>query len=177
MSQPPARTRRPIEQPQPETPPSIRRFYWYGGAALGVLAGALLALFAIPPLFDRYFGVADVALGHEYHGDVAELAVLSAEAELDPAGRPDRFIIVLDVRRADSWCPAATDFRLELEGNVSLGGATIDPLPECGGEASAPTGPMTVAFDARGHGANAMHILHLAEPEVRFWLKPGEPGE
>jgi hypothetical protein len=178
MAEQPARARKPVEQPQPETPGSIRRLYWYSGAVLGVLAGVLIAAFVVPPIFDRYFGVADIALGDSYDGNVAELRVTGLDVSYDGSENLDRFEIVLTVDRSEGWCPSASDFRLELEGNVTLGGATLDPAPGCvAGESEVAEGRLAVSFDGRGHAADAMHILHLSDPEVRFWLKEGEPGE
>lgn len=170
------RVRRRIEHEEPATPPSIRRLYWYGGAALGVLAGVLVALFVVPPIFDRYFGVADIALGHEYRADAAIIRVERAGAA---AGDPARFEVVLAVRENHSWCPTASDFRLELEGRVSIGAPRLEPDTALCAAAGTPFQgtTLTLSFPAGGRDPADLRVLHVADPRVRFWLQPGEPGE
>ncbi len=175
MTEEPARVRRRVAQEEPGTPPSIKRLYWYGGAALGVLAGVLIALFVVPPIFDRYFGVADIELGHEYGGEGVRMGVTSAGAAADD---PGRFNIVLAIAENDGWCPTASDFRLELVGRVSIGGAQLTPDPaSCRGSGPLEAETLTVSFPAGVHSADELHILHIEDPKVRFWLQPAEPGE
>jgi hypothetical protein len=170
------RVRRRLEQPEPATPPNIRRLYWYGGAALGVLAGVLIALFVVPPIFDRYFGIADVELGHSHETEAVTLAGASAGLSADD---PTRFEILLDVTGNSGWCPTPADFRLELRGNVSIGAPRLDPAADDCAATGAPidTPTLAVSFPANGRTADQLHILHITDPKVRFWLQPGEPGE
>jgi hypothetical protein len=171
VTEQPARVRRRIASEEPSTDPSIKRLYWWGGAVAGVVIGAVAAFFAIPPVFDRYFGVADIALGDQYESGDLSLGVTSAGLAADG----QRFEVVLDVGENHGWCPADAVFRLELEDRISIGSATVDPA-RC--EHAAPlVGPVTLSFAAGSHGGELLRILHVDDPEVRFWLQPGEPGE
>jgi hypothetical protein len=172
MSERPARLRQRIPEEAPATPPSIRRLYWYGGAALGVVAGVVIALFVVPALFNRYFGVADIALGHTYRNDGLALRVVSAG--LTPT-EPGRFVIVLDVLANEAWCPDPSDFRLELISRVSVAGAALTPGPEACVEGRLAAAVLSVSFASGARGPEQLHILHVDHPRVRFWLQPGEP--
>jgi hypothetical protein len=172
MSSPPEKVRRPVAAAEPATDPSIRRIYWLGGAAVGVVAGALLALFAIPPLFDRYFNTADIALGDAYERDGVRLRV--AEVAAIPENTPARFEVRVEILEPGDWCPKPSDFRLELDGNVSLAPTAFAPPLTCGEQGLAATS-LLIAFSAAGHGADDPRILHVDELRVRFHLYPGEP--
>jgi hypothetical protein len=172
VSDAPVRRRR-LAQEAPGTPPSIKRKWWYGGAILGTLVGAVVAVLAIPPVFDRYFGIADIALGHTYDGQQVDLRVEESRRSADGG----RIEVVLAVSENTGWCPAASAFRLEFAGNVSLGGARLDPDPgDCGGGVFA-RDALTLSFEGRNRELDDLHILHIDDPKVRLWLQPGEPGE
>jgi hypothetical protein len=172
MGPPPEKVRRPVASAEPATPPSIRRVYWLGGAVIGVVAGALLALFAIPPLFDRYFNTADIALGDAYERDGVRLLV--AEVAAIPEDPPARFEVRLEFLEPGDWCPEPSDFRLELDGNVSLAPTAFAPPLTCGDEGLAATS-LLIAFNATGHSKEDLRILHVTDLRVRFHLYPGEP--
>jgi hypothetical protein len=164
--------RQRIPEEAPSTPPSIRRLYWYGGAVLGVVAGVVIALLVVPPIFNHYFGVADIALGHTYRGEGVALRVASAGlAESDPG----RFVVVLDVLANEGWCPDPSDFRLELANRLSIGGASLSPAPDACVDGRLEAAALEVSFASGGREPGQLHILHVEHPRVRFWLQPGEP--
>jgi hypothetical protein len=153
----------------------VRRTYWLGGALLGVVVGGLIAFFVIPPLFDRYFSTADIALGQTYRrGDGLAIRALPAR-EVTGAGEA-RIEVGLEVGGTAKWCPEPRHFRLELEGGVSLAGARFEPPPPCPDGGMGP-GLLAITFAAGNHEAGEARTLHVAEPKARFWLQPGEPGE
>ena len=170
------RVRKKIEAPPPPVDPSLSRRFWIGGAILGVLAGVVFAFVAIPPIFDHYFGVADIELGHTYRSDGIALTVEEVSTEFVV----DRLLvsIVLLVEDPEArWCPSPTSIRAELSSGFRvLPQASEPPLPDpC--VPGALTGPVLFTFSFPRVTEGQPHILHIDDPRVRLYLQPGEPGE
>lgn len=170
------RVRKKIEAPPPPVDPSLSRRFWIGGAVLGVLAGVAFVVFAIPPIFDHYFGVADIELGHTYRKDGVALTVDDVSTRFEG----DRLHVAVVLRVDDPearWCPSPTSIRAELtSGFRVLPESSEPPLPDpC--VAGALAGPIHLAFSFPRVTEGEPHILHIDDPRVRLYLQPGEPGE
>lgn len=172
----PARVRKKVEAPPPPVDPLVRKRWWVGGAILGVIAGVLVAVLAVPPIFDHYFGIADIGLGQTYrHGGISFTV---QNVSITAAGGRRVMHVDLEVGdRAGEWCPTRSALRLELEGGFrAQPESTQPPLAEpC--VPGALTGAVQLVFSFPETAVGEPHILQIDDPKVRLWLQPGEPGE
>ncbi len=142
------------------------------GAVLGVIAGALIAIFAIPPIFDRYFGVADVELGTAYRDGGLEVRVERVETVAAASGGSVVRVSLRVVDGAKSWCPANDRLLLEFAGGVKAGRAGALSVPDCGSAAL----PESVVLEFPAAGATP-EVLHSEALDARFHLQPGDPRD
>lgn len=147
------------------------------GAALGIVAGVLIAFFVLPPVFGHFFGTADIELGKTYAGDGKVIRIVNAERQPGPDGQlyPGVFVVRLEVMTNKTWAPVGADFQLEMSGidgrrypassNPALGG--VLPLGNRIG--------LVLTFAGTERRDVLPLKLHLRSPEVRFHLQPGKP--
>ena len=104
MSPPPVRARRPVVE-RPDEDSGGRRGCVTVGAILGVIAGALIAFLALPPLFSHYFGAADIELGKSYAADGRVLQVIESARQPGSDGQlyPGVFVVRLQVTANKTW--------------------------------------------------------------------------
>ncbi len=117
MTQEPVRRR--LEQPSEEARKRSGCLVW--GAVLGVLAGLMVGIYALPPILKHYYGETEVAADEFYRGDGKAIRVAEVGRASDPLGEPsagmrreDIFVAILVVSE-DEWRPNVTDFSLELK--------------------------------------------------------------
>lgn len=172
----PTRVRKKIEAPPPPVDPLVRKRWWVGGAILGVIAGVLFAVLAVPPIFDHYFGIADIGLGHTYRDGGMSFTV-SNVATVESG---DRRLVTVDLEVGDrdaEWCPTRSTMRLELDGGFRVQPESSEPPLTDPCVAGALTGTVQMVFSFPVTATGEPHILHIDDPKVRLWLQPGEPGE
>lgn len=177
------RIRKRIEQPSEETGHRNTVLLW--GAVLGVLAGVMVGVYALPPILRHYYGETKVAADEFYRGDGKLIKVVSLGQASEPLGeaptgmrREDLFVSVT-VLASDDWAPTANLFSLEIAGVEDwdvAAEATVD---------GAPLGSIRAGVET----TVALHFivelpeetfpeqlrpvaLHLSEPRVRFALNP-----
>lgn len=170
------RVRKKVEAPPPPVDPSLSRRFWIGGAILGVLVGVGVAFLAVPPIFDHYFGVADIELGHTYRGNGIALTVEDVATEFVV----DRLHVSVLLQVEDQegrWCPAPTSIRAELTSGFRALPESSDPPLADPCVPGALTGPVLLRFSFPRITEGEPHILHIDDPRVRLYLRPGEPGE
>ncbi len=141
----------------------------------------LVAFFVVPPVFDHYFGTADVELGHEHRAEGRALRVVEARrVAADGQEFPGVFEVELVVTASRTWTPEADNFSLELTtGGDRLALLPPDPArPET--SLAMPLGQerrLVLRFAGTARRDTAPRILHVSDPRARFHLQPGEPGE
>ncbi len=167
-----ARVRRRVTAKEAAGEDPGRRRILVLGAVLGVIAGALIALFAIPPVFDRYFGVADVELGTAYRDGGLEVRVERVETVAAASGAPVVRISLKVVDRAASWCPASDRLLLEVAGGVKVGRLVAVSVPKCDNVAMSES--VVLEFPAAGA---TPEVLHSEALDARFHLQPGDPRD
>jgi hypothetical protein len=177
MSDTPARIRRRISHERPVEEQSSRRAAWWAGAALGIVAGTIIAFFVVPPLMNRYFGTADLGLGSTHRADGG--AYTMTEFSEEPGADGTRILVA--TFRATSREGAKFGIggaRLHLEG-----GAILAPAP--GIDGAAPPGALTLEPGAdltltlrfvvpAGLGTKPEYV-EFTTPRARFHVEPGEP--
>ncbi|MCC6382287.1 MAG: hypothetical protein IT304_07245 [Dehalococcoidia bacterium] len=175
----PRRARRPVRDREGPEDTSGRRGCLIVGGLLGIVAGALLAFFVLPPLINYYFGTADVKAGKAYTADAKVIRVTRVEARPTTTrpGGPVQFAVRLSALTNKTWHPEVEDFELELSDGEHL---TLLPPDEAepatsldfdlGEERSLLLRFAPVVTAARPK------TLHMKEPRVRFAL-PGAAGE
>ncbi len=165
--------RRRVSSDIPTDDASGRRRVLFIGAVLGIVAGVFVALFAIPPLFDRYFGVADIELGTAYRDGGFEVRIAGVEAAAQAEGGRTVARVTLALKGdAGSWCPADDRLLLEFEGGVRA--ARSGGLPPLACDGNAATGTVVLEFPAAG---TTPAILHSEALDARFHLQPGDPRD
>jgi hypothetical protein len=172
MTEPePARRRVAAEASESE---GGNRIAWLVGGALGIVVGVIVAFLVVPPVFDHYFGVADIELGKSYRAESAgrEARLTVREVRSGPEGT-DSVEVLLEVVAPDGWGPGADTFRLRWsDGLVSAAASSDPPLLE---GADAGRGTFEVVLRYRLHALDGPRALVLEYPGVRFHLQPGEP--
>ncbi|MFN0096605.1 MAG: hypothetical protein ACKVVT_17750 [Dehalococcoidia bacterium] len=176
MAESPARVRKRISHELPVEERSSRRTAWWIGGLLGVLVGAVVAFFVVPPLMNQYFGTADVGLGtaHSADGGRYTLTAFDEEPGLDGTRTLVATFEVASRSGAEFGLAAA---RLRLEGGAILpparpsGSAVPDPLVLEAGASR--TVELRFSVPA-GLGSKAEYI-EFSQPRVRFHVEPGEP--
>ncbi len=179
MTQPPARRR--LEQPQVDR--ERRTGCLVTGAVLGVLAGIMIGLYALPPILRNIYGETKVAAGETYRGDGRVVRVESAGRASDPLGEPspgmrrEDLFIELTIRSSKTWELSLADFTIEVEGVkdwIRAAEATTNGEPGL---------DVPLAEEVRvqlhfvvevptGSSASLLaEALHLANPRVRFALQ------
>ncbi|MFN0147930.1 MAG: hypothetical protein ACKVT1_15610 [Dehalococcoidia bacterium] len=145
------------------------------GALLGVGAGVLIALFAVPPLFDHYFGTADVALGDSHTDGGRTVRVDRVEVGADYAGTMVTVSVTVEGKTA--WDFEVAAVRLELDDDVTLAGVAIIIRDAVERVRVAPGAPVQLDLSFyRAPGSTALpRILHIPGLKARFHLQPGEP--
>jgi len=173
----PARVRRPVaESDEPAESPNLRRGCVVTGAVLGILVGALVAFFVVPPLFDHYFGTADVEFGKRYERDGRAITVMSVDEYI--AGRDDQtrhVSVVLKVEPGDQWSPDVGGFRLHLQDGLIVQPLTPEAkapatFPDFNGEAR----PFALVYSVPESDA-APDYIEVPGFRAHFHLQPGKP--
>jgi hypothetical protein len=168
----PTLVRRPVPEKEPEDTTG-RRGCIAVGALLGVVAGAVFALFGLPPIIHHYFGTASIAVGETYRGDGKNIRVESValrEAGLAPAqGSAPAWFVTLTLNPTRPWETAYDNFELELEDGTRLTatpatGDVIAPLTFRAAE----TAGLPLRFDPPAGRAGIAKQLRMKSPSVRF---------
>jgi hypothetical protein len=173
----PARVRRPVSDSD-ETPesPNLRRGCVVTGAVLGILVGALVAFFVVPPLFDHYFGTADVELGKRYEHDGRAITVMSVDEYT--AGRDGKTRLVsidLKVEPGGPWKPDVAGFRLHLkDGLIVQPVAPIEKIPVMFPDFTGETRPLSLLYAVPESHAPPDYI-EVPGFRAHFHLQPGKP--
>jgi hypothetical protein len=144
------------------------------GAVLGVVAGALIAFFVMPRVFDHYFGTADIFAGETYTGDAKVMQLDSIQRIPDAQGNeyPGLFAATFTVTTNKTWAPSPDDFVLSLGIGTRVEGLGLElngAVPELG--VSLPLGSerqLVVFFPGTERRDAEPRSVHLREPDVRF---------
>jgi hypothetical protein len=150
------------------------RTAWLVGGVLGIVAGVVVAFLVVPPVFDHYFGVADIELGKRYRTESSgrEAHITVREVRSGPEGT-DSLEIVLAVDAPEGWGPGDGTFRLRWsDGLVSAATTSEPPLLE---GADTGSGSFEVVLRYQLHPLDGPRLDVLEYPGVRFHLQPGEP--
>jgi len=171
--------RRRLEPGAEPEDPARRGCLWIGGV-LGVIAGVIVAFFAMPPLLDLLFPPEHVAVGETFDHEgrvvtVRELRALDA-TPADPEGS-QRWRVIVDLTAARSWTLKFDTFQLRLESGDELKTNAIETrdLPVNGGEGvRLPLGePTLVTLHFIAPNADDLpEQLILDDPQVQFDLPP-----
>lgn len=166
------RSRRPVQEDAPEGTAG-RRGCLLAGALLGIVAGVLVALFVVPPLFDHYFGEATVKAGKVYDGDGKRISVdFVSRYEAGRDGKTPFLGVQFRVRSEAAWAPDPGNFVLELEGGIKIGPVPpVEKIPVMWPQfAAGQERPFELLFElptgARLEGAT----VRFRDPKVRFEL-------
>lgn len=169
----PRRARRPVRYSEEPQDASGRRGCLILGGLLGVVAGALLAFFVLPPLINYYFGTADVKANKTYTADAKVIRVTRVEARPTTTrpGGPVQFAVRLSALTNKTWHPDAEDFELELSDGEHL---TLLPPDEAEPATSLDfelgvERVLLLRFPPIATAAKPK-TLHMKEPRVRFAL-------
>jgi hypothetical protein len=88
---------------------------------LGVLAGIMVGVYALPPILKHYYGETVVGVNETYRAGGKSIILLDVSQASDPLGeaasgmRREDFFAHLEVHSNDPWQPKATDFTLEFK--------------------------------------------------------------
>lgn len=176
------KVRRRIEQPTEEDGKRNTVLLW--GAVLGILAGIMVGVYALPPILRHYYGETKVAADEFYSGEGKLIRVVNLGQASEPLGeaaagmrREDVFVSITIVSK-DAWSPAPAAFSLEFAGVhdwVQATEATVD-------------GERLTVINPGAETTVALHFvvelakdtfpelkakaLHLSDPRVRFAIGP-----
>ncbi|MEO8539010.1 MAG: hypothetical protein ABI577_04655 [bacterium] len=170
--------RRRIEQPSEETKKRNGCLMW--GAILGILAGIMVGVYALPPILRHYYGEAHVAADEFYSGDGKAIRIEKLGQASEPLGeaaagmrREDFFASITVVTNA-SWSPRPTDFSLQFKGvkhweQAADAKVNGQPLTEIvpGGETTVEL-HFVVELPSDAFPELEAEALHLSDPRVRF---------
>ena len=172
------RVRRRIEQPSEETGKRNTVLVW--GAVLGVLAGLMLGIYALPPILRHYYGETKVAADEFYSGDGKLIKIVTIGQASEPLGeaaagmRREDFFVTVSIVSKTAWAPLATDFSLELHDIhdwKQASEATVDG-EKIGTIAPGAETEVSLHFVVETPVGNAGQLkpeaLHLSDPRVRF---------
>lgn len=145
------------------------------GAILGIVAGIMIGMYALPPILKGIYGEKEVAAGLRYEGDARTFQVVSTEVIPDEDGGPSRVIVLMDVRSNRSWDATLADWTLEVEHledwqravSATSNGEPgfIVPL--------AKDVHLELIFEVEPpiEGDMVLEAIHLANPRLRFELE------
>jgi len=139
------------------------------GGVLGIIAGVMVALYALPPILRSFYGEEKIAYGAVYSADGRRIEVAAIEQELD------LIILRLTVRSNQLWSTTEEDWQLEVSGiDDWLPALPPDPsVPETSFELElAAERTLVLRFAAPGIDVADAAELHLANPRVAFALAP-----
>jgi hypothetical protein len=142
------------------------------GALLGVIAGIMVGLYALPPILKSIYGVESVARFDTYSGNGKHIRVLAVQSPPTSAVSPDSIVVTLSVAADERWETSAEKWRLELADGERLEGLIVAPEPAVF-EAGVP-GQLVLRFPLLPGHEPVPEYLHLGGPRVRFEL--GERG-
>lgn len=103
------RVRKRIEQPSEETGKRNTVLVW--GAVLGVLAGLMLGVYALPPILRHYYGETKVAADEFYSGEGKLMKVVNIGQVSEPLGeaaagmRREDYFVSISVVSQETWRP------------------------------------------------------------------------
>lgn len=172
--------RRRIDQPSEETGKRNTVLIW--GAVLGVLAGLMVGVYALPPILRHYYGETKVAADEFYSGHGKLIKVVNVGQASEPLGeasagmrREDLFVSVT-VLAKDAWSPAASDFSVEFEGlhdwqkaaEATVDGKPLSTIPP--GVETTVSLHFVIQLPTQNFPDLTWVALHLSDPRVRFAL-------
>gem|GEM_PF-1484866 len=170
-----APVRRRIEQPSAEQAKRSGCLIW--GAVLGVLAGIMVGMYALPPILKHYYGEKVVAAGEAYEGGGKQIRIASFTQASDPVGeaapgmRREDFYAVLSVLAEKGWEAKLDQFTLEFkelddwQEATDVEGGTLRFEP---GQPMEVTIHFAVEYDAEETPSLTPEAVHLSEPRVKF---------
>lgn len=153
------------------------------GAIIGVLAGLMIGLYALPPILKSIYGEAKVAAGQTFEGDGRIIAVEAVGIASEPLGQPSpgmqRHDVSLRLRITNNktWDATLASWTLEVDGiqewipateATTNGSPCFDPPL---GQTSTVQLHFVVERPADVDAPLRLEALHLATPRVRFALE------
>lgn len=137
------------------------------GAVLGIIAGIMIALYALPPILRSIYGEQTVSAGSVYEAEGKRIEVVAVARE------GDTFEARLMVRSSQTWDIDQDDWQLEVStADDWIRAMPADPaLPdttfafELGEERV-----LLLRFPAPGRVDARAVALHLASPRLKFEL-------
>ncbi len=172
------RVRKRIEQPSEETGKRNTVLVW--GAVLGVLAGLMLGVYALPPILRHYYGETKVAADEYYSGEGKLMKVVNIGQASEPLGeaaagmRREDYFVSISVVSKETWAPAPALFSVEFAGVhdwVQAKEATVDgePLRSIApGVETEVSLHFVVELPRETFPELKPKALHLSDPRVRF---------
>jgi len=139
------------------------------GGVLGIIAGVMVALYALPPILRSFYGEEGVDYGAAYSADGRHIEVVAVSRDMDV------IIVRLTVRSNQLWSTTEEDWQLEVTGlDDWLPALPPDPsIPETSFELELATErTLVLRFSAPGAEVADAAELHLADPRVAFSLAP-----
>lgn len=170
----------------PETPPEApgdRHRAWWAGGIIGVIVGVLVAFLALPPIFDRYFGFADIALGEAHTEDSVTLTALGyAPGESADAAGTSQPTIVVTLRAVTglAWDPGAARITLEFEDGRRVTGARLTAEGSVAPVSRLAPGEdaiLALTFTLAAESESEPRLIEFKELKSRFHLQPGDPRD
>ena len=166
MTRPGSRERRRLEQ---ETTPRrlpIGCMAW--GAALGIIVGIMVALYALPPILRSIYGEKTIAHGEVYEADGKRIEVVSAARD------GDQLVVLLRLRSNQAWATNEDDWQLEVSTQDDWLPA-LEPDPKVPGTdfalELAEERILVLRFVAPERTDAEPAELHLRSPRVGFRLR------
>ncbi len=139
------------------------------GAVLGIIAGIMVAVYALPPILRSIYGEEELAYREAYDAEGRRIEVTAVE-RIDGV-----FFVHLDVRTNQTWTMTEDDWQLEVTTQDDwLAALAPDPgVPETSFELSlAETRRLVLRFKAPNRVDAEPVALHLSDPRLGFALRP-----
>lgn len=148
------------------------------GAILGIAAGVILGLLALPPLLSSLFSGEPIPFDQTYEGDGRVIAIVSMEHGPDvlrglPDGQTAGTAIRLAVTSRKSWEIEPRFFQLELftGGRWIDAAAPVDTIPETSLHFEiGQTRELLLQFPIPPKREGEPRYLHLSDPNIKFLL-------
>lgn len=165
-----------VEDPKPEPDPTRTGCLWVGGI-LGVIAGIVVTLLAVPSILNFLFPSETIGVGESFENDKLELRVREVvfeELEAEPQSNA-AYVVRLDIDANSSWSPPYHNFVLVLEDGSEIRAEShgrTPPIEHAPEKAEVPQGEsvLELQFSNGDPSLPPPDSLHLEEPPVKFEL-------
>ncbi|HMO54290.1 MAG TPA: hypothetical protein PJ994_07285 [Tepidiformaceae bacterium] len=142
------------------------------GAILGVVAGIMIGIYALPPILRGFYGETTVEANTTYEGDGRTIRVVGWEVIAED---PFDVRVTVDIRSNKSWDISLADWTLEVEGIKEWQRAASAESNGQPGHAIplAEDVRLSLQFLVEGSGTEipTMEALHLANPRLKFLFR------